>query len=833
MIKGVNGDAITEDQININEVAASYAGDPLTWDVDGVDYSSLMKVLLVGGKVAVQKQPQPTNYIFLDGQDGNDDNNGASKTTAVKTFTKAKELLYQNKTEEARSVIMICGPVEPTDNEETWELQAAAAEGQYDNFIIQRAKDYKRPMVYVPSGKTLNLQNIVVDGGYMATTTKSSSAMVEVRGTLNIGKGATLRNNYNCNTHKKDPGTSAIGSISKDYEAEGGAVRIEWGTVNIGEGASIAGNTAVHGGGVFAGRCATLNMTGGIIANNTAKGTLVNGSSKSPAYGGGVFAGHGAVFNMSGGIVEENIVATAEGCGGGISLGDLSEFYVQTGYGVYVNDDFPRAGASFNMTGGEIRNNVSAAEGGGLYVQQNCLATVTAGKITGNESQSGTFGGGGIYVNGGKTQKLPNGRLNLTKVKVTENEAYSKGGGIAACKSGSVQVHLTNGGVILGNTGRDGYGSSADYDIYAATVTGYYGLGKIDISRYMLDGTPYQWRYVDPGNGTDSAKNGLVANQLVPAGYLQSHSSELSIYSGAASAPDDENFTVFITGNKARNNGGGIGTNGDVIIGEAPEKPEYITLNVTKVWNDNGYVGARPSIVRMIVQRSADGGATWQDDCAVAPKKDGNTPWKYPITDLPKTDETGKELQYRVVEEDIAGYQSVVTGNQVPDENNKVSFTVTNTPVTSLNISKTLDRFDAASGKATALFRVAGYANKAAYEAGNDPIYTNLIGMTFGPSAETADSVRTLSGIPVGYYVVEEIGVAGDNFTDDSTSEVHRHEVTAGSKGDFTVTFKFSNTYADEETFNDGVVNRYSQSKDADGNEIITVRPDELYNPTR
>lgn len=132
-----------------------------------------------------------------------------------------------------------------------------------------------------------------------------------------------------------------------------------------------------------------------------------------------------------------------------------------------------------------------------------------------------------------------------------------------------------------------------------------------------------------------------------------------------------------------------------------------------------------------------------------------------------------------------------------------------------LQITKSLDKFSAANGTATALFKVTGYVD---YDMAKNKIpefviYENTVGFTFG-AGEGMSASEVLTGLPEGYYVIEELYYSGDNF--DGTPNRALVEVTgveAGSESEVpTVEVPFKNKYKDE-TYGSGVVNRYASGE--------------------
>ena len=144
---------------------------------------------------------------------------------------------------------------------------------------------------------------------------------------------------------------------------------------------------------------------------------------------------------------------------------------------------------------------------------------------------------------------------------------------------------------------------------------------------------------------------------------------------------------------------------------------------------------------------------------------------------------------------------------------------------------------DAREGSsATAMFTVTGYTDVEAYRAHLDPIYVNLVSMSFN---EDGSETKELTDLPLGYYVVEEVFYAGDNFKEPSDRNQWTVQLTEDNAEDG-VSHEFVNTFRDENTFGTGVVNSYTPTgevTDENGNTTgfiyadgkLTYTPDDNY----
>lgn len=238
-------------------------------------------------------------------------------------------------------------------------------------------------------------------------------------------------------------------------------------------GGVIAGNSAYSGGGVHA-NASTVTITNGVISGNS---TL-----DSAGFGGGIMAEYGGSVTVSGGYITNNRYAKfcgkdGDGCHGGAGLaarngadvaikgGQITGNYSEeAGGGVYVTNISYQGMAWLNITGGYIASNMSyRSEGAGIRVGQKVDAMINGPKdsngtkkstvyITNNRCMSRyDWGGGGIFVQGDSNNADNAGRLFVYNSYISSNTAGGYGGGVAVCPSGKTLVTNTEGTAIFGN----------------------------------------------------------------------------------------------------------------------------------------------------------------------------------------------------------------------------------------------------------------------------------------------------------------------------------------------------------------------------------------------
>ncbi|MFR9292604.1 MAG: Cna B-type domain-containing protein, partial [Peptococcus niger] len=571
---------------------------------------------------SAQKAPpsSTSDAIYLDGEKGDDNKSGASPEEAVKTFGKAKELASQDK-----------------NIKKIFVLGTVSAEGDLSLENIE-AKIYRYPkfsgyLFQVDKDKTATLKQVKVNGN-SDNVADNEKSLIHVLGTLAIEDGTVLENNH-------------IASPEK-YCTTGGAVYVNGGILNMTAGL-IYNNTATWGGGVYVANRGTFNFSGGTIQGNKAESGKISGLPNNAASGGGICVHDVGTLNMSGdATVEKNY---SEETGGGVAIG---------------NQEITRYGNNlFYMTGGVIDANESGACGGGLFIQAGYESHrnkvyISAGKISNNRmlgtgKMNMAFGGGGIYVNGfGPGYNFYNAELYLTNVIIKDNQSDYHGGGYASCPVSLTKVYVTDGGAIYANQASAG---GKDLYILATKIKEYGAHGgdpEYEVSPRMLGGVSYDWRD-DEGKPVpiDKLKGTLSGDKNESLDLTTGQTKTEYAYSLGK---------VFILGNTSKTRGGGIGSNGTVIIGNG-EGPTT-DINVQKAWEDKGSSNRPQTVTIHLLANGQDTGETLD--------LSASNEWKGTFKDLPVT-QYGKEIVYTVQEKpEINGYTSSITG----DATN--GFTVTN-----------------------------------------------------------------------------------------------------------------------------------------------------------
>ena len=368
----------------------------------------------------------------------------------------------------------------------------------------------------------------------------------------------------------------------------GGGIYVDNGTVNI-QGGVIAANRGSSGGGIFF-QNGTLNISGGAVTGNE----VINGHTDN---GGGIYVNSGTL-NLSGGYVTNNYKEC--GCndcrndvnnthgGGGIALVNSSVMNMTGGYvtgnysglaggGIYAG--FFGNNVGFTMSGGTIAGNCAElGEGGGLRIAGGTNGVIQATNkvyITNNITNSNNdWGGGGIFVQ-------EKGNLSIMNALITGNTAGGFGGGVGACPTGETLIVNQDGAAIYENrasgTNMSGGGNNKTYDSTLAQTS------EVFTRNGYADYFCVHAR--DGANGPISLVTGLMAGggaanwtgscdeqpvSIGPSGYaaakylfgLDAHPD------GAAKSQAVNAAKVIITGNHSNIHGGGIMTNGGLILGD-------------------------------------------------------------------------------------------------------------------------------------------------------------------------------------------------------------------------------------------------------------------------
>lgn len=474
--------------------------------------------------------------------------------------------------------------------------------------IVACKKGYVNQVISVEDGGTLNLQ------GGMITTPRAlgnDGHVIFSQGAVYISGGYVTNGNG---------GGWGGGLCITGAKAE----------LNMTNGV-IAANKAASGGGIYADQRAKLKLLGGVISGNaTYKDCYNDVDNPNNGYGGGVFTKNADVeivdpanitnnrvdsyitekFNL--GLLGGGGIASVDGGTLNMTGGSVTANYSEeAGGGIYAG--FWGKAITFTMTGGTIAGNKSVnGEGGGLRIaggnNSGTMATINAGEnskiyITNNKTMTGStkdrggdWGGGGIFIQ-------EHGRLNILRSLITGNKAGGWSGGIGACPTGETIVSHSYGAAIYGNkdnVDQDGnplgtYQYSAggnnkneDHDETNYVTPDFQKSGHKDfflvrnkddarstiavVLGKMLGGGSAGWHGTCDGNPVTIDPNGGAEAKYMFGLEAQPTDDAINKAQGAA--------TTIISGNYSYTHGGGIMTNGDLIVGEVTSLDVYPAIKV-------------------------------------------------------------------------------------------------------------------------------------------------------------------------------------------------------------------------------------------------------------
>lgn len=505
------------------------------------------------------------------------------------TLTISKANQYFDVHEGAKLTIMDSSDsIQDTESTVTGNLYGNKAELENDTLTYYITES-------TPTGtgttETLVKHTVPLTGAGKILCQEASEQVILVKGTLELQSGV-LQNTGGKHIVLVDRGTLDVngGYIvgGGSNGTPGGGIYVDNGTVNI-RGGVIAANRGSSGGGIFF-QNGTLNISGGAVTGNE----VINGHSDN---GGGIYVNSGTL-DLSGGYVTNNYKACdCNDCqgdvnnthgGGGIALANSSVMNMTGGYvtgnysglaggGIYAG--FFGHNVRFTMSGGTIAGNCAElGEGGGLRIAGGTNGVIQATNkvyITNNITNSNNdWGGGGIFVQ-------EKGNLSIMNALITGNTAGGFGGGVGACPTGETLIVNQDGAAIYENrasgTNMSGGGNNKTYDsTLAQTSEVFTRNGYADY---------FCVRARDGANNPISLVTGLMAGggaanwtgscdeqpvSIGPSGYaaakylfgLDAHPD------GAAKSQAVNAAKVIITGNHSNIHGGGIMTNGGLILGD-------------------------------------------------------------------------------------------------------------------------------------------------------------------------------------------------------------------------------------------------------------------------
>lgn len=500
--------------------------------------------------------------------------------------------------------------------------------------IVACKAGFVNQVISVQEGGTLNLK------GGMITTPRTlgyDGHVIFSRGTVNISGGYVTNGNGGgwgggmCVTGANAELKMTNGVIAANKAASGGGIYADKGAKLNFSGGVISGNATYgdvyneggspgngYGGGVFT-KGVNVNISGSANITNNRVDSYINDSNiynKGLLGGGGIASVDGGTLTMEGGSVTANYSKEA---GGGIYAGfwDKKIQFTMTGGTIAGNESLNGEGGGLRIAGGNnpgMQAKIEASPNSKIYITNN--KTMTGVDCERGGKRGGDWGGGGVFIQKG-------GKLNIFKTLITNNLAGGWGGGVGACPTGETIVSHSNGAAIYDNAdnvgqdgnklpavvGQDGkmrpaYHYSAggdnkneDRDEEHYVTTTFRDSGHEDfflvrkkegadktiavVLGKMLGGGSAGWQGTCDGGEkmTIDANGGAEAKWMFG---LEANPSD------AARSYAQRDATTIISGNYSYTHGGGIMTNGDLIVGEVNDLRVYpsMKLKATKALVD-------------------------------------------------------------------------------------------------------------------------------------------------------------------------------------------------------------------------------------------------------
>nr|WP_047817032.1 choice-of-anchor Q domain-containing protein [Rhodopirellula islandica] len=394
--------------------------------------------------------------------------------------------------------------------------------------------------IEVTNGSTTSLTDVNLDGNNAGVSPAVAAP----------GNGGGL--------HVTDAGTVTIsgGTVNNNVAAsEGGGLWNGTGVMTV-TGTTISGNTASgddadNGGGGLFNVGGTLNVNDAMITDNVADGAAGSG--------GGIL--NQGTLTVAGGQISGN---TANRAGGGIeatagSSTTLTDVLMELNVAGPDGSAAPGNGGALHLSGdgnaeisgGTIRDNTAALEGGGLWNNTGTM-TVDGTILTGNvaSGDAADDGGGAIFNNGGT--------LTVSNATISGNAAdgtLGSGGGIFST-DGAVTINLSQIGGAIASEGNTANRAGGGIEVITGTVTLNFGT---DVSNNFAGINGGGLHSTGAANVTSNlAIFGSNTAASEGGGLWNSSTGTMTLNGGAISSN-------VASGNDASNGGGGLFNDGGML----------------------------------------------------------------------------------------------------------------------------------------------------------------------------------------------------------------------------------------------------------------------------
>ena len=364
------------------------------------------------------------------------------------TVTDSSEAIETFSCQVVTSTVTGVGTTEEAEETRSVDVKTGRIKATQDNGVL--GHDAQNAAVIAVIGGTLCLEDGIIDGNHrVRCVLAEDSGRVYVEGGAVMNGKALLVGGaqFGNGIYVRNGSLNMTGGVIADNNANtgewydeyrrGGGIALKDGSLDI-SGGIITNNRAGVGGGICAeGGSGSITIDGeAVIAENT---------SSLYSWGGGIAAnGSYQVTVGEDALISRN---SAQSGGGGIMAenltvtgGQITGNFTETGGGGGIST------SNFTMTDGIVAGNTSEElEGGGIRINGGG-SEITGGYVTNNVCNTTQhWGGGGIFVSQGASIKMRN-------LLVTDNTAQGLGGGVAGCSTGQVAVTTSDGLASFANT---------------------------------------------------------------------------------------------------------------------------------------------------------------------------------------------------------------------------------------------------------------------------------------------------------------------------------------------------------------------------------------------
>lgn len=675
-------------------------------------------------------------------------------------------------------------------------------------------------------------------------------------------------------------GGGIYGDKSSTFEVKGGLVANNTATGCAPESQDNAsesegGNATQGGGGIYyAGRKLSqhsMKMSGGAVVGNVAfdggGGIYIYGNNWKP---------NGASAAEKAQLLRES-ASHLEMTGGIVAANSAGGYASRTGGSNGSEGGGIRVSGTGTIAGGYLTNNRDECTfdfgGGGLYVEQGAEVTMRNALVTNNSARS--FGGGvagclhanmaamtvdgaAIYDNKslyGMNTATNTDMYNKLKAAYSQNSISGSGFKGQPGDLGEWRLQEITVARPLYNTDTKSGDKKLTLAALQKYTSDYFCGGDSIVQGVMMGGGAAKWEGYGASN---AAKTTGVSYQLPNISDVKTASYVLGLKANPTAegkALAEKQAQVFVTGNYSNTNGGGIGCNGSLGLGYVPKKTGELSVSKTV---ENNLLAENRSFEFVLELTNESGNALANETYGgITFDAQGTHTFtlrhgeEFFVTELPQgTKFTVYERRF-TFPNSSAAYEvtaaskygnitvegGVATGQveEGDDLSYSVGFTNTFKPVedVALTLTKELRGYDPSTAKGEPLvsFNVKLYENKGAFEANREnPLYEELVVFDF---SNASANVATEGGLAQSWslkeyafaggvanklqndmYVVIEENTLGSmspaGAPQVTVSPEMREQVTVSGNGSTTVEFELSNSnYLNEVTFSAGFTNTY------------------------